>query len=172
MNREILGQTYWISMTLPGSRQDDDDGYPLAAIKIAAKTLTASLLLASLQGCALLRSQVDVVHQLPKDVSGTTYVMIPFKEQEGKLQHKAYEEAVRKQLNAKGFRETTMDQAQTAVFFAYGIDTGRTVDSSYPIIGQPESKLVLPPAASTAALGPPTGSWEPGRLRKLSTRVS
>ena len=136
MNREILGQTYWISMTLPGSRQDDDDGYPLAAIKIAAKTLTASLLIASLQGCALLRSQVDVVHQLPKDVSGTTYVMIPFKEQEGKLQHEAYEEAVRKQLNAKGFRETTMDRAQTAVFFAYGIDTGRTVDSSYPIIGQ------------------------------------
>jgi hypothetical protein len=43
MNREILGQTYWIYMTLPGSRQDDDDGYPLAAIKIAAKTLAAIL---------------------------------------------------------------------------------------------------------------------------------
>jgi hypothetical protein len=62
--------------------------------------------------------------------------MIPFKEQEGRLQHKAYEEAVRQELNAKGFRETTVDQAHTVVFFAYGIDMGRGVVSSYPIIGQ------------------------------------
>ena len=98
--------------------------------------LAAILLLATLPGCALLRSQVAVVHQLPKDLSGTTYVMIPFKEQEGRLEHKAYEETVRQQLNAKGFRETTVDQAQTVVFFPYGIDKGRAVDSSYPIIGQ------------------------------------
>jgi hypothetical protein len=98
--------------------------------------LVATVLLAMLSGCALLRSQVAVVHQLPKDLSGTTYVMIPFKEQEGRLEHKAYEETVRQELNAKGFRETTVDQAQTVVFFAYGIDKGRAVDSSYPIIGQ------------------------------------
>jgi hypothetical protein len=98
--------------------------------------LIATALLAGLSGCALLRSQVAVFHHLPKDLSGTTYVMIPFKEQEGSLEHKAYEEAVRQELNAKGFRETTVDQAQTVVFFAYGIDKGRAVDSSYPIIGQ------------------------------------
>jgi Domain of unknown function (DUF4136) len=88
--------------------------------------LIATVLLAALSGCALLRSQVAVVHRLPKDLSGTTYVMI----------HKAYEETVRQELNAKGFRETTVDQAQTVVFLAYGIDTGRGVVSSYPIIGQ------------------------------------
>ena len=98
--------------------------------------LIATVLLAALSDCALLRSQVAVLHQLPKDLSGTTYAMIPFKEQEGMLEHKAYEEAVRKELNAKGFRETTVDQAQTVVFFAYGIDAGRGVVSSYPIIGQ------------------------------------
>jgi hypothetical protein len=59
--------------------------------------LVATLLLAMLSGCALLRSQVAVFHQLPKDPSGTTYVMIPFKEQEGSLEHKAYEEAVRQE---------------------------------------------------------------------------
>jgi hypothetical protein len=123
-------------MKLPGSRQDDDDGYPLAATKIAVKTLAASLLLATLSGCALLRSQVAVLHQLPEDFSGTTYVMIPFKEQEGRPAHKAYEEALRQELNAKGFRETTLDQAETVVFFAYGIDKGKKVVSSYPIIGQ------------------------------------
>jgi hypothetical protein len=98
--------------------------------------LVATVLLGGLSGCALLRSQVAVLHQLPEDLSGTTYVMIPFKEQEGRLEHKAYEEAMRQELNAKGFRETTVDQAQTVVFFAYGIDTGRGVVSSYPIIGQ------------------------------------
>lgn len=98
--------------------------------------LVTTILFAALTGCALLRSQVAVLHHLPKDLSGTTYVMIPFKEQEGSLAHKVYEEAVRQELNAKGFRETTVNQAQTVVFFAYGIDKGRGVVSSYPIIGQ------------------------------------
>jgi hypothetical protein len=67
--------------------------------------LVATVLLAGLSGCALLRSQVAVLHQLPMDLSGTTYVMIPFKEQEKSLEHKVYEEAVRQELNAKGFRD-------------------------------------------------------------------
>jgi uncharacterized protein YceK len=41
--------------------------------------LIAIVSLAALSGCALLRSQVVVMHQLPKDLSGTTYAMIPFK---------------------------------------------------------------------------------------------
>jgi len=99
--------------------------------------LIVTLLLGLLSGCAsLLRSQVVVFHQLPKDPSSTTYVMIPFKEQEGSLEHKAYEDAVRQELNAKGLRETAVDQAQVAVFLSYAIDTGREVVSSYPIIGQ------------------------------------
>jgi Domain of unknown function (DUF4136) len=98
--------------------------------------LVATVLLAGLSGCALLRSQIAVLHQLPKGISGTTYVMIPLKEQEGSPEHKVYEEVVRQALNAKGFRETTADQAETVVFFAYGIDKGRGVVSSHPIIGQ------------------------------------
>ena len=98
--------------------------------------LVATVLLAMLSGCALLKSQVAVSHHLPKDLSGTTYVMIPFKEQEGSLHHKDYEEVVRQALNAKGFRETTVNQAQTVVFFAYGIDAGKRIVSSYPILAQ------------------------------------
>jgi uncharacterized protein YceK len=101
--------------------------------------LVAIVLLVGLSGCALLRSQIAVLHQLPKDISGTTYVMIPLKEQEGSPEHKVYAEAVRQALNAKGFRETTADQAETVVFLAYGIDTGRKVISSHPIIGQTEA---------------------------------
>jgi hypothetical protein len=106
--------------------------------------LIATVLLAGLSGCTLLRSEVEVWHQLPEDISGTTYVMIPFKEQEGSLDHKAYEEAVRQELNAKGFRETTEDQAETVVFLDYGIDTGRAVTSSHPIIGQTGTETCSP----------------------------
>jgi Domain of unknown function (DUF4136) len=98
--------------------------------------LLVTVLFGGLSGCALLKSQVEVLHQFPQDLSGTTYAMVPFKEQEGSLEHKAYEKALRQELNAKGFRETTVDQAQTMVFLTYGIDTGRRVVSSYPIIGQ------------------------------------
>jgi hypothetical protein len=127
--------------------------------------LIATLLLGLLSGCAFLRSQVAVFHQLPKDFSGTTYVMIPFKEQEGSLEHKAYEEAVRQELNAKGFRETTLDQAQAAVFLSYAIDTGKEVVSSYPIIGQPESHRVrlMERFRVTAATAP---ILEPRRRRR------
>ena len=62
--------------------------------------------------------------------------MVPFKEQEGSLEHKAYEQTVKQELIEKGFRETTLDQAEIVVFLFYGIDTGKQVVSSYPIIGQ------------------------------------
>jgi Domain of unknown function (DUF4136) len=96
--------------------------------------LIATVLLGALSGCALVKSQVVVFHQLPHDLSGITYAIIPFKEES--LERKAYEEAVRQELNAKGFRETTVDQAQTVVFLAYGMDKGKGVVVSYPIFGQ------------------------------------
>jgi hypothetical protein len=96
----------------------------------------ALLLFAMLPGCALLTSQISVSHQLPTNLSGTAYVITPFKEQEENPYYDAYAEAVRQELNAKGFRETTLDEAQVVVFFAYGIDKGKGVVSSYPIIGQ------------------------------------
>jgi hypothetical protein len=98
--------------------------------------LVALLLLAILPGCALLTSQISVSHQLPNNLSGTTYAIIPFKEQEGNPHYNAYAEVVKQQLNAKGFHQTTLEQAQIVVFFAYGIDDGKGVISSYPIIGQ------------------------------------
>ena len=99
--------------------------------------LIVALLASALSGCAmLLRSQIAVFHELPPQFAGTTYAMVPFKEQEGSLEHKAYEQAVKQELIEKGFRETTLDQAEMVVFLSYGIDTGRQVVSSYPIIGQ------------------------------------
>lgn len=99
--------------------------------------LLAALLTSALSGCAMfLRSQIAVFHELPDGFTGTTYAMIPFKEQEGSLEHKSYEQTIRQELNAKGFRETPLEHAEVVVFLSYGIDTGKEVVSSYPIIGQ------------------------------------
>jgi hypothetical protein len=132
----------------------------------------AAFLLGMLPGCALLTSQVSVSHQLPKDLSGTTYVMIPFKEQDGRPQHKAYEEAMRQQLNAKGFRETTLDQAQIVVFFAYGIDKGKGVVSSYPVIGQTGVETCTSTSCLDSSPWPTYGVVGTRKIDKRNTRVS
>jgi len=125
-----------------------------------------------LPGCALLTSQVSVSHELPKDLSGSTYAVIPFKEQEGNPHYNAYAEAVRQQLNAKGFRETTLDQAQTVVFFAYGIDTGKGVVSSYPIIGQTGVEACTSSSCFDSSSWPTYGVVETRKTRQIEyTRV-
>ena len=64
----------------------------------------------------------------------------------------------------------------TALLAGFGEGSIRLIQSS----AKPEPQLVPPlmehlikaTAAATATLGPPTGLWERGRHRKLSTRVS
>ena len=64
------------------------------------------------------------------------YATVPFKEQEGSLEHMTYEQLLKQELNSKGFREVPLDQAEVVVLMSYGIDTGREVVFSYPIFGQ------------------------------------
>lgn len=100
--------------------------------RIAFIVLIASLATA----CSTVRSHISVFHELDAGVAGTTYALVPFKEQEGSLEYKTYEQAVKQELNAKGFRETPLEQAKVIVFISYGIDTGKQVVTSYPIYGQ------------------------------------
>ena len=101
------------------------------------RVLALSLVALFLSSCAVVvKSQVTVFHDLPASLGGTNYALVPFKEQEGSLEHRSYERLLRQELNGKAFRETEIDQAQVIVVVLYGIDTGRQVVSSYPIIGQ------------------------------------
>jgi hypothetical protein len=101
------------------------------------KFLMVVPLILLLSGCAgFIRSDIAVFHDLPPDFAGTTYASIPFKEQGGSLEHKTYDQLVKQELNAKGFKEEPIDKAEVVVFISYGIDTGREVVSSYPIFGQ------------------------------------
>jgi hypothetical protein len=86
--------------------------------------------LASLaSACTTVRSHISVFHELDAGVAGTTYALVPFKEEEDSLEHKTYEQAVKQELNAKGFKEAPLEQAKVVVFISYGIDTGKQVVS-------------------------------------------
>lgn len=100
------------------------------------KTLLLAIVCAVLVGCAqLIRSQISIFHELPRGAT-PTYAFLQFKEQEGSLEHKTYENHIRQQLVAKGYREVPLENAEVVVFIQYGIDTGRQIVYSYPIIGQ------------------------------------
>jgi hypothetical protein len=100
------------------------------------KFILVAVTCAALAGCAqFIRSQVSAFHEM-SDGARPTYAFLPFKEQEGSLEHKTYQSLLRQELNAKGFREVPIAQAQVIAFFQYGIDAGREVTYSYPIIGQ------------------------------------
>jgi hypothetical protein len=93
------------------------------------------LLWVAASGCvSRVRSQISVFHELSEG-DKPTYALLSFKEQEGSLEHKTYENLVRQQLNAKGFREAPIEKADVLGFIQYGIDAGKEVVYSYPIIG-------------------------------------
>lgn len=106
--------------------------------------LTGFLLIATiLSGCETVgevapnrvTSHVEVFHQLQPSLT-LSYSLMPFKEQEGKLEFATYANKVKEQLLAKGFVEAPADKAEVVVFIEYGIDDGKEVISSYPIWGQ------------------------------------
>lgn len=107
------------------------------------KLISFLLIAFTLAGCETLgeeeplrvESNVEVFHQL-KPSSVVSYNVMPFKEQEGKLEYATYADKIREQLNAKGFVEAPSEKADVVVFIEYGIDDGKAVVSSYPIWGQ------------------------------------
>lgn len=106
------------------------------------KLLTLLLFTFGLVGCETMDTQpskvisnVEVFHNLKTD-SNYTYNLLPFKEQEGKVEFETYSEKIKAFLNSKGFNEAPIEKADIVVFMGYGIDDGKEVISSYPIWGQ------------------------------------
>jgi hypothetical protein len=97
------------------------------------------LLAAFISGCATtnlpVETSVSVFHAMPVP-TGVKYTMLPYKEQEGGLEYRTYAQAVSDEFKKVGMIEVGPSEAAFAVFIRYGIDNGREVISSYPIIGQ------------------------------------
>lgn len=92
------------------------------------------VLVATLAGCATLQGSVSRFHVLT--TSPQAFVIIPIRDQQDSLEFKSYANLVRQALQARGWREGTLDAADVAIFFQYSISQGRQVAFSYPIFGQ------------------------------------
>jgi hypothetical protein len=96
--------------------------------------IVALFLTVVVSACTMVRSDIAIFHELPQRSDPIKYAALPLKEQEGSLEHKAYERLVKTELNKRGFVETAVEDAEFVVFLNYGIDIGKQVLSSYPII--------------------------------------
>lgn len=85
-------------------------------------------------GCASVQSSVTRFHALEKQKDGTygTYAVYTPKEKESSLEYATYADLLKKQLNARGFREVALSQRPTYVaFFAYDVQRSGTSTTSF-----------------------------------------
>lgn len=103
------------------------------------KVIAALAISAALMGCATptyFETNVTSFHQMGQP-TGLAYTMVPFREQQGSLEHNSYAQMVSAELKRFGMVEVTdANQAAVAIFLRYGIDNGIVMTSTYPIFGQ------------------------------------
>lgn len=101
------------------------------------RNIIFSLLFVLLSGCAsFVETKVSAFHELEQPLSGMTYSLVPYKEQESSLEFQSYAKIVKYELEKCGLTEAPFNHAKYAVFMFYGINDGKQVVSSYPILGQ------------------------------------
>lgn len=87
-------------------------------------------------GCAkYVETDISVFHELKPSLAGSAYTIVPSREQAGSLEFQSYVMQVRSQLNRYGMVESTYGKAKYAIYLSYGIDSGKSVVSSYPVYG-------------------------------------
>lgn len=104
-------------------------------MRIRAIICIAALLLGAC--AAQVRTDVTAFHTLSAAPSGKTFMMVPYKNQEGSLEWRTYADLVSRQLEKYGLvRSQILASSDFAVFMAYAIDSGRTSVSAVPVYGQ------------------------------------
>jgi hypothetical protein len=105
----------------------------MRCLRLAA-TLAFVLMTAA---CAQVRSDVTRFTEMPAVASGHTFVILPYKTQEGSLEFQTYAGNVATHLQQAGYRMVTdIRQADYAVFLAYAVGDPQTVVGSMPVFGQ------------------------------------
>lgn len=97
-----------------------------------------SILLVS-GGClSTVQSSVARFHQLPQQGTAHTFIFIPNKEQRGSLEYASYCTLITAKLSAYGWRQNEKADSPSDYLIAlnYGINDGKNVSGSIPIIGQ------------------------------------
>ena len=100
------------------------------------RNIILSLMFVVLTGCAnFIETKVSIFHELESSLSKVTYALVPTKEQEDSLEYQSYANLVKIELEKRGMTEAPYNQAKYAIFMFYGIDNGKEVITSYPIVG-------------------------------------
>jgi hypothetical protein len=89
-----------------------------------------------LGGCgSTVRSNVITFHELAPNTR-LSFTVRPYQDQQESLEYRTYADLIKRNLEAKGFREVRIEQADLIVLFRYGIGEGNTTAERYPRIGQ------------------------------------
>lgn len=97
-------------------------------------------------GCATMQVEVSVFHDLSPTAQPRKYAIVPTKDQEASLEHKAFRDRVRTEMKKRGYIETSEPEADVHVFLFYGVDAGQERVSSYSITGQTGTQYMYVPA--------------------------
>ena len=100
--------------------------------------LVACVIAVLLAACAQrVETNVTEFHSFQAPPRGKTFILIPYKSQQGSLEWKSYADLVAAQLEKNGLvRSDKVYGTDYAVFLAYAIDDGHTSVSAAPVYGQ------------------------------------
>jgi hypothetical protein len=117
------------------------------------RVIVAAAIVLLVSACASIQIEVAAFHDLSPTARSLKYAVVPVAGQEASLEHKAFRDLVKTELNKRGYLETPEAEADVHVFLFYGVDSGRERVSSYPIVGQTGTQYTYIPAPL-----PPSGS--------------
>jgi len=118
------------------------------------RIIFATVIALLFSGCASIRVEVSVFHDLTSTVQSLKYAVVSVSDQEVSLEHKSYRDLVKTELNKRGHVEAPEVEADVHIFLFYGIDGGRQRVTSYPITGQTGTQYTYIPATPS-----PSGSF-------------
>lgn len=123
-------------------------------MRICSRWMSVVLLAAIslLAGCAtpVMRSEVLSFHQWPAGVTDRSYQLNRLASQQGSLEHAAYEQVLRNELAAAGFKEST--NARFAITMEYSVQTRLSRVNEGPVF--------MPPVSTSMWLS--SGMFRPG----------
>lgn len=142
-------------------------------------TAIISLLLLSLFGCTSpMVIKVDAI-AAPEPITATRYVILSGMQDvsEDDLYFREFSHYFRVALNRQGYRETSLQDAELAIYLSYGINPGRTVSytTSHPVYEWVGGETVVysetkdEPAGRTKTVGE---VWIPSRRQVVGMDVS
>ena len=84
-----------------------------------------------LSACTVVKSDVSRFDRLPGSVTGSSYFVLPYKNQKGSAEFSYYANSISRRMNREGFRKASdLKSADYLVRFSYGVPSSKQVTTS------------------------------------------